>query len=126
MVVVLVEDKIITIKDLESERVLRFSTQQIKPFLRASPSTDVDEGAIEITHAMQFRFTSTDAKVKSPPRQVLLSEVIGPSDSRTALFDAAKQKEIQGLIECGTWKVVLKYEMPENPNIMGCRFVLTI
>jgi hypothetical protein len=34
MVVVLVEDKIITVKDLESERVLRFSTQQIKSFLR--------------------------------------------------------------------------------------------
>jgi hypothetical protein len=24
------------------------------------------------------------------------------------------------------WKVVLKDEMPENPNIMGGRFVLTI
>jgi hypothetical protein len=46
MVVVLVEDKIITVKDLESERVSRFSTQQIKPFLRDSPSTDVDEDAI--------------------------------------------------------------------------------
>jgi Reverse transcriptase (RNA-dependent DNA polymerase) len=52
--------------------------------------------------------------------------VIGPSDPRAALFDAAKQKEIQGLIECGTWKVVLRDEMPENPNIMGGRFVLTI
>jgi Reverse transcriptase (RNA-dependent DNA polymerase) len=52
--------------------------------------------------------------------------VIGPSDPRAALFDAAMQKEIQGLIECGTWKVVLKDEMPENPNIMGGRFVLTI
>jgi hypothetical protein len=125
-VVVLVEDKIITVKDLESERALRFSTQQIKPFLRDSSSTDVDEDAIEITHAMLFRFTSTDAKEKSPPFQVHLSEVIGPSDPRAALFDAAKQKEIQGLIECGTWKVVLKDEMSENPNIMGGRFVLTI
>jgi hypothetical protein len=57
---------------------------------------------------------------------VHLSEVIGPSNPRAALFDAAKQKEIQGIIECGTWKVVLKEEMPENPNIMGGRFVLTI
>jgi hypothetical protein len=39
---------------------------------------------------------------------VHLSEVIGRSDPRAALFDAAKQKEIQGLIECVTWKVVLK------------------
>jgi hypothetical protein len=69
MVVVLVDDMIITVKDLESERVLRFSTQQIKPFLRDSPSTDVDEDAIVITHAMLSRFTSTDAKEKSPPFQ---------------------------------------------------------
>jgi hypothetical protein len=80
VVVVLVEDKIITVKDLESERVLRFSTQHIKPFLRDSPSTVDDEDAIEITHAMLSRFTSTDAKEKSPPFKVHLSEVIGPSD----------------------------------------------
>jgi Reverse transcriptase (RNA-dependent DNA polymerase) len=55
-----------------------------------------------------------------------LFEVIRPSDPRASLFDAAKQKEIQGLIERGTWKEVLKDEMPENPNIMGGRFVLTI
>jgi hypothetical protein len=51
--------------------------------------------------------------------------VIGPFDPRAALLDAAKQKEIQELIERGTWKVVLNDEMPENPNIMGGRFVLT-
>jgi hypothetical protein len=58
MVVVLVEVKIITVKKLESERVVWFSTQQIKPFLRDSPSTDVDEDSIEITHAMLSRFTN--------------------------------------------------------------------
>jgi hypothetical protein len=51
---------------------------------------------------------------------------MGPSDPRAALVDAAKQKEIQGLIERGTWKVVLKDEMQENSNITGGRFVLTI
>jgi hypothetical protein len=102
MFVVLAEDKIITGKDLESERVVRFSTQQIKSFLRDSPSTDVDEDAIEIPHAMLSRFTSTDAKEMSPPFQVPLSEMTGPSDPRAALFGAAKQKEIQGLIERGS------------------------
>jgi hypothetical protein len=126
MVVVLVDEKIITVKYLELERVLRFSTQQIKQFLRDSTSTDVDEDAIEITHAMLSRFTSTDAKEKSPPFQVHLYEVIGTSDPRAALFDATKQKDIQGLIERGTWKVVLQTEMPENPNIKGGHFVLAI
>jgi hypothetical protein len=67
MVVVLVEDKIITVQDLESERALRFSTQQMKPFLRDLPSTDVDEDVIEISHAMLSRSTSNDAREKSPP-----------------------------------------------------------
>jgi hypothetical protein len=71
---------------------------------------------------MLSRFTRTDAKEKSPPFQVHMSEVIGPSDPRVALFDAAKQKEIQGLIERGTYKVVLKGKMPENSSIMGGRF----
>jgi hypothetical protein len=103
MVVVLVEDKIITVKDLESERVLDSArTEQIKPFLRESPSTDVDEDAIEITHAMLSRFTSTEATEKLPPFQVHLSEVIAHSDPIAALFDAAKQKGIQGLVERGT------------------------
>jgi hypothetical protein len=51
---------------------------------------------------MLSRFTSIDAKEKSPPFQVHFSDMIGPSDSRAALFDAEKQKEIQGLIERGT------------------------
>jgi hypothetical protein len=67
MVVILVEDKNITIKDLESERVLLLSTQQIEPLLRYSPSTDVDEDAIKTTHAILSKFTSADAKEKLPP-----------------------------------------------------------
>jgi hypothetical protein len=62
MVVVHVEGKIITVRYLESERVLRFSTQHIKPFFQDSSSTDVYEDATEITHAMLSRFTSTDAR----------------------------------------------------------------
>jgi hypothetical protein len=98
MVVVLVEDMIISVKDLESERVLWFSTQKVKPFFQDLSSTYVDEDAVETTDANLSRFTSTDAKEKSPPFQGHLCEVIGPSDPRAALFDAAKQKEIQGLI----------------------------
>jgi hypothetical protein len=41
---------------------------------------------------MLSRFTSIDAKEKSPPFQVHLSEVIGPSDPRAALFDAASRR----------------------------------
>jgi hypothetical protein len=93
-------------------------------FFPDSPSTDVDEDAIEIAHAMLSKLTSADAKETLQPFQVFLFEIIGTSNPRAALFDATKQKEIQGLVVRGTWKVVMKEEMPENPNIMGGRFVL--
>jgi hypothetical protein len=63
MVVVLVEGKIITVKYLESERVLRFSTQQIKPFLRDSPSTDVDEDYDYACDAVQIHEHRRKGKV---------------------------------------------------------------
>jgi hypothetical protein len=83
-----------------------------------------EQNTIEITLAMLSRFTSADAKKRLPPFKVHLFEVIGPSDPRAALFDAAKQNEIRGLIERSTWNVVLKDKMPENSNVIGDRFVL--
>lgn len=57
---------------------------------------------------------------------VLATEVIKDHDPRAKLFDQAKAKEIQGLIQRGTWKVVLRREVPLNANVMGGRFVLAI
>jgi hypothetical protein len=39
---------------------------------------------------------------------------------------SAKEEEIAGLIERGTWKVVPRSELPETANIMNGRFVLSI
>ena len=36
------------------------------------------------------------------------------------------KEEIEGLIKRGTWKVVCREEIPENANILGSRWVLTI
>jgi Reverse transcriptase (RNA-dependent DNA polymerase) len=41
-------------------------------------------------------------------------------------FTAAKKKEIAGLIEKGTWRVVVRSELPDGANVMGGRFVLTV
>ena len=54
--------------------------------------------------------------------------MIQPNDPRSKYerFRAAKKKELEGLIEKGTWKIVCKSEVPENANILGGRFVLAI
>ena len=61
-----------------------------------------------------------------PPFGTFLTEAISPKDLRASQFADAERKEIQGLIDRGTWKVVLKDELSENGNILKGRFVLAI
>jgi hypothetical protein len=58
--------------------------------------------------------------------RAFITEIIKPVDPRTEKFDEAKRKEIQGLIDRGTWRVVAKEEVSDNANILGKRFVLAI
>ena len=39
---------------------------------------------------------------------------------------AAIKKEVKGLFERGTFKVILKEEIPKDANVLGARFVLAI
>jgi Reverse transcriptase (RNA-dependent DNA polymerase) len=57
-----------------------------------------------------------------------LTEILSPTDPRqdNQKFIEAKEKEIAGLVERGTWKAVLKSEIPPDANILRGRFVLTI
>jgi hypothetical protein len=41
-------------------------------------------------------------------------------------FSAAKQKELLGLLERGTFKVLLREEIPKHAPVMKGRFVLVI
>ena len=58
--------------------------------------------------------------------RVLYSEPVEHSDPREHLFDEAKRKELLGLIERGTFKVVLPEEDGDKPNIVPSRYVLSI
>jgi Reverse transcriptase (RNA-dependent DNA polymerase) len=49
-----------------------------------------------------------------------------PGYPRVEKFDNAKRKEIQGLIDRGTWKVVTQDSVSNDANILGGRFVLSI
>lgn len=62
----------------------------------------------------------------APGPVVHFTEVILPRDPRSGLFDEAKRREIEGLLQRGTFKLVLREELPSNPNIVPSRFVLAI
>lgn len=59
---------------------------------------------------------------------MLVTEIIRPGDPRwnSPEFLKAKKKEIKGLIEKGTRKVVLKEDIPKDANVLNGSFVLTI
>lgn len=59
---------------------------------------------------------------------VFLTEVLDPKYPRSKgeLFTAAKQKEIYGLKNPGTWSVISKSHLPDKPNVLGGRFVLAL
>ena len=62
----------------------------------------------------------------SPALTILHTETISPGDPRAEEFSDAKRKEILGLIEKGTFRIVLKEEAGPDPNVVPSRYVLTI
>jgi hypothetical protein len=62
----------------------------------------------------------------APMNSVFIAEIMKQGDPRAMKFEEAKRKEIQGLIDRGTWKVELKEDVADNANVLGGRFVLAI
>lgn len=97
-----------------------FHKQQIKPFIQ-NP-IDPSEFFIHLSN----KFRSGSAPI--PMAKVNITEVIFPADPRhkDGRFDEAKKKELKGLWDRGTFKVVLKEDVPKDANVLGARFVLSI
>ena len=121
-----IQGKIVSVQDFSGKYKADFNISQVKHYIQNIQQEDDDEEVVEIFHNALNQFRSEAGQKKPKPYQVLLTEVLKPGDPREALFDEAKKKEIQGLVEKGTWKVILKSEMSPNPNILGGRFVLAI
>ena len=62
------------------------------------------------------------------PIQTYLTEILKPGDQRefSKAFAEAKQHEINGLMERGTFETVSSDELEKDANILGGRFVCTI
>ena len=64
-----------------------------------------------------------------PQSNIMHTETLPAGDPREYLFDDAKRNELLGLIEKGTFRIVLKEDMEKeghNLNVILSRFVLTI
>jgi hypothetical protein len=56
----------------------------------------------------------------------LETEVIEPVDPRTRHFGPAVRKEIEDLVRCGTFRIVLEDDIEESANILPRKLVLAI
>ena len=112
-------DKIVTVKS-DTGSPQQFNKVNVKPYFDSE-----EEEATEMLYQMLSPFRSKPGKKKTTPK-VYMTEVIKNGDPRAKLFDEAKAKEIKGLIDRGTWKVVSTHDLPQDANIMGGRFVLAI
>ena len=57
---------------------------------------------------------------------IMHTEVLTHGDPREPLFYEEKRKELEGLLKRGVFKICLKEEAGENPNVIPSRFVLAI
>lgn len=87
------------------------------------PSNKID-GSEMLSHIHHFLQTKTS---HHSPR-VFLTEILKPWDVRSnkPQFTEAKKREILGLLDKGTFSVVLTEEVPPTANVLGGRFVLSI
>lgn len=95
---------------------VQHSITQVKPFLRYN-LTDCLYSVLKPVSSQINKYLS-----------VQLTEVPPINDPRSYSpeFTAAEMREIEGLVEKGTWKFVLKEDIPPNANILNGRFVLAI
>ena len=124
-----VNGKIVTVKNEGNSAIADFNIQQLKPYFRPIPFLEnVQNKNSEFAINYMMKDIATKNGPKSPDYGVHMTEVILQNDSRLKdeRFKAAKQNEIRGLVERGTWKIVMKDEVLKDANIMGGRFVLAI
>ena len=129
LLVVAVKEKIVTVKNEQTGAEGDFNVQQLKPYLRPIPFQETPTER-DSTYAMNYMLKDLASENRPPPPSygVFLIEVILPGDVRAKdpRFREAREREIRGLLERGTWKVVLKENVPKDANIIGGRFVLAI
>ncbi|MEM6805931.1 MAG: reverse transcriptase domain-containing protein, partial [Bacteroidota bacterium] len=112
---------------LVKDKEVQHSIHQVLPASEYDKILNGDK-VIDELQTMFSSFTSRPRHPTCPPYQIHITEVLHSADPRAhgPLADEAKRTEIEGLIKKGTWKVVLKEEIPDDANILTGHFVITI
>lgn len=123
--VIRVEDKQVFI--LVGNKEVQHSIHQVIPDQDFQKLTN-ETCFMDIPHSAMIQFKSNHRLHKRDTQEVLIQEIIHPSDPRSRSPDAnaARKKEIDGLVRKGTWKVVIKEEVPPDANVLNGRFFITI
>ena len=103
---------------------VQHSVSQIKPYVR-DPESLYSSTLYSMLHPLVSQKPSTPSYSLS---NTFLSDNLHPSDPRCKWpeFAEASRKEIKGLVDRGTWKIVLKQDVPKGANILSGRYVLVI
>ncbi len=98
-----------------------FNVDQVKPYY---PPEDTAHAFVESLRERFCEYGNPHDYLGS----VCLTEIINGKDPRSQSpeMTAAKRAEIAGLLACGTFKVILRKEIPPAGNVLPGRFVLAI
>ena len=102
----------------------KYSAAQTKLFIRADPEKKTPE-VIVIDYMKQIHSSLSEYRTPANEIDVRLTEVIQSSDPRTRDLRMAKaiQDEARDLLRRGTFKVILKEEIPDGANVLTARYV---
>ena len=112
--------KLVYIHDIPNAKPRPFNTSQVKHYL--SPST------LSSTLFSQLKQSLTNFMSPSDSDDIFMTEIIPTKDSRSQSPEMmkARREEIANLIKRGTFKIILKEDVPTNANILPGRFVLSL
>ena len=112
--------KLVFIYDQPNGTPRPFSIAQVKHNI--SPSTLSSSFFSDLNHAL------TPFKSPSINDDIFITEIIPQKDprSQTPEMQKAKLDEIRNLMKRGTFKVVLKEDIPDDANVLPGRFVLAL
>jgi len=112
--------KLVYVQDCEIGPARPFGYAQVKAYI--SPHESAQTFFSELHTAFAEYRSDTDETA------VMLTEVISNQDPRASAPEMAEAKraEIRGLLERGTFKVILREEIPKDANVLPGRFVMSI
>lgn len=133
------DNSVITLDDRSDPRGGRFSADCVRP-APAESDTFLAElapllepylsDATRASQARDSRRTAGEYSLENNPGEesVFVTEVIPTSDTRanSSEAQAAKVKELSSLIRRGTFRVVLRNELPPSSSLMKSRILLTL